>query len=198
VARICFVVGPSLLVAAAIVSLLDIDRSSDRWYDNWVEGALLLPGMALLTGAMLGAGAIVAERDGRLGPIAMLTALLGGATAATAAATRIDGSALVDEGASLAILDKVWGEETPYQFLGFAPFIALFFITLLALAVGLWRARDVPRFVPVFIALGTVLFPIAQTSFEVIEPIYVAAVICWLIGFAPLAMRAQGSRAASS
>ena len=39
VGRTGLVVGPTLFVIAALVSLLDIDRGSDRWYDNWVEGA---------------------------------------------------------------------------------------------------------------------------------------------------------------
>lgn len=188
VTRICFVLGPALLVIAAVVSLLDIDRNSDRWYDNWVEGAILVPGMSIFVGALLGAALIVAERDRRLGTVLVFTSLLA-AVAVGPGVGRMDGAALVAEGIDLDLLDTVYGEETPYQVLPLLPLIMSFFLTQLVLAVGLWRARDVPKFAPIFIALGAILFPVAQTSFEVIEPVYVAAVLCTLVGFGALARR---------
>ena len=71
----------------------------------------------------------------------------------------------------------------------------MLFITEMGLAVGLWRASDVPKAVPVFIVLGEILFITAQSPFEVIEPLYVVAVLCWLAGYGLLSRRPASTQA---
>lgn len=79
-------------------------------------------------------------------------------------------------------LDQAFGDGAPAQGSVINPFLGLLFLTEMGLAVGLWRAANVPKAVPVFIVLGEFLFITAQSSFEVNEPLYVVAVSCWLVG----------------
>lgn len=63
-------------------------------------------------------------------------------------------------------------------------------------ACGLWRVKAKPRWAPLLLAVGAVLFPLAQAQAEPNMLLYVAATISWLLGFAPLglAMRRDAGR----
>lgn len=189
VGRTGLVAGPALFVVAALVSLLDIDRGSDRWYDNWVEGTILLLGVAFFAAALLYAAGVVSERDRRFGILLGFTGLIGAVGMAGPSLIRIVGSVLVEIGVPIETLDQVFGDGGPSQGAVIIPFLGMLFVTEIGLAVGLWRASDVTKAVPVFIVLGEVLFITAQSSFEVIEVLYVTAVGCWLVGYGLLARR---------
>lgn len=76
VGRTGLIAGPALFVTAALVSLFDIDRATDRWYDSWLEGSILLLGAALFAAGLLYAAGVVSERD-RLGIILGFTGVIG-------------------------------------------------------------------------------------------------------------------------
>lgn len=189
VGRTGLIAGPTLFVIAALVSLLDIDRSTDRWYDSWLEGGIILLGAALFAAGLLYAAGIVSERDRRFGIFLGFTGVVGAVGMAGPSIVRIVGSVLLDVGVPIETLDQAFGDGAPAQGSVIIPFLGMLFITEIGLAIGLWRATDVPKAVPVFIVLGEVLFITAQSTFEVNEPVYVIAVFCWLAGYGLLARR---------
>ncbi len=189
VGRTGLITGPALFVIAALVSLFDIDRATDRWYDSWVEGTILLLGVAFFAAGLLYAAGVVAERDRRFGIVLGFTAMIGAVGMAGPSLIRIVGSVLVEVGVPIETLDEVFGDGGPPQGAVIIPFLGMLFVTEMGLAVGLWRASNVTKAIPVFIVLGEFLFITAQTSFEVNEPLYVIAVSSWLIGYGLLARR---------
>jgi hypothetical protein len=189
VGRTGLVAGPAFFVIAALVSLFDIDRATDRWYDSWVEGTILLLGVAFFAAGLLYAAGVVAERDRRFGIVLGFTAMIGAVGMAGPSLIRIVGSVLVEVGVPIETLDEVFGDGGPPQGAVIIPFLGMLFVTEMGLAVGLWRASNVTKAIPVFIVLGEVLFITAQSSFEVNEPLYVIAVSSWLIGYGLLARR---------
>jgi hypothetical protein len=189
VGRTGLIAGPALFVIAALVSLFDIDRATDRWYDSWVEGTILLLGVAFFAAGLLYAAGVVAERDRRFGIVLGFTAMIGAVGMAGPSLIRIVGSVLVEVGVPIETLDEVFGDGGPPQGAVIIPFLGMLFVTEMGLAVGLWRASNVTKAIPVFIVLGEVLFITAQSSFEVNEPLYVIAVSSWLIGYGLLARR---------
>lgn len=189
VGRTGLVVGPGLFVVAAVVSLLDVDRPTDRWYDSWLEGSILLLGVAFFAAGLLYAAGVVSERDRRFGIILGFTALIGAVGMAGPSLIRIVGSGLIEIGVPIETLDEMFGDGGLPQGAVIIPFLGMLFITEMGLAVGLWRASNVPKAVPLFIVLGEILFITAQSPFEVIEPLYVVAVLCWLVGYGLLSRR---------
>jgi hypothetical protein len=189
VGRTGLIAGPALFVVAALVSLFDIDRATDRWYDSWVEGTILLLGVAFFAAGLLYAAGVVAERDRRFGIVLGFTAMIGAVGMAGPSLIRIVGSVLVEVGVPIETLDEVFGDGGPPQGAVIIPFLGMLFVTEMGLAVGLWRASNVTKAIPLFIVLGEVLFITAQSSFEVNEPLYVIAVSSWLIGYGLLARR---------
>lgn len=190
VQRLSLIAGPGLWTVAAIVLFFDIDRGSNRWYDSWVEGALMLGGVGFLIIALQTSARIVSTRYHRLGTVLFLTGTIGAAATVMPISARIIGAALVSEGIPLESLDPTFGGDgnPPVQMSVIAPFLGVYFLSLLGLAFGLWRTEGVPLITPVLLLLGTIAFPIAESPFEVIEPVYLAATLSWLIGFGALAM----------
>jgi hypothetical protein len=165
------------------------DRATDRWYDSWLEGGILLLGAAMFAAGLLYAAGVVSERDRRLGIVLGFTGMIGAVGMAGPSIVRIVGSVLIDVGVPIETLDQAFGDGAPAQGSVIIPFLGLLFLTEMGLAVGLWRATNVLKAVPVFIVLGEFLFITAQSTFEVNEPLYVIAVSCWLIGYGLLARR---------
>ncbi len=189
VGRTGLIAGPSLFLVAAVVSLLDIDRPADRWYDSWIEGTILLLGVAFFAAGLLYAAGVVTERDRRFGIILGFTAMIGAVGMAGPSLVRIVGSGLVEIGVPIETLDEMFGDGGPPQGAVIVPFLLMLFVTEVGLAIGLWRASNVPKAIPILIVLGEVSFITAQSPFEVIEPLYVVAVLCWLAGYGLLARR---------
>jgi hypothetical protein len=103
-------------------------------------------------------------------------------------AVRIIGAGAVATGIAVEQLDPLFGgsDESPTQTLIAAPLLALFFLNLLMLAVGLWRIKEIPRYTPILLVIGTILFPVAQTPFEVNIVAYISSTACWLFALAPV------------
>ena len=115
VGRTGLVAGPALFVIAALVSLLDIDRGTDRWYDSWVEGSIFLLGVALFAAGLLYAAGVVSERDRRFGIVLGFTAMIGAVGMAGPSLVRIVGSGLLEIGVPLDTLDQMFGDAGPPQ-----------------------------------------------------------------------------------
>ena len=59
---------------------------------------------------------------------------------------------------------------------------------LLWFAFGLWRVKARPRFAPVILTIGAILFPMAQAQTVPNMALYITATAAWLLGFAPLGL----------
>jgi hypothetical protein len=78
------------------------------------------------------------------------------------------------------------------------PFIICFFLTFLLVAYGLWRIKTTPRWAPLMLAIGSVLFPMAQAQAEPNIVLYVAATTAWLLGVTLVYGRARWSAGLSA
>lgn len=67
----------------------------------------------------------------------------------------------------------------------FLPFILIFFLNdLVVLPLGLWRSKTGPRFAPVLLVVGAVLFINGQSSDVVNWPAYIGGVTAWFLALA--------------
>lgn len=182
------IIGPGLLVCAALLAAAGIGSATGRWYDNWLEGMLMTTGFSLqLIGLLELCRRIGASRP-VLGILATLTSVIGSMGAIFPSAVRIFAAVELELGFTVEQLDLVHGpsnDGTDPMMIVF-PFVLFFFLNyLVLLPLGLWRSKTGPRFAPLLLAVGTVLFIIGQSSFVVIMPAYVAGVTAWFLGLAP-------------
>lgn len=187
-AGVMLILGPALIVLAAILAALGIGTTTGRWYDNALEGFLLALGFSLQLIGLLALCREIGRTRPLLGIITTLTSVLGTAGAILPSGARIMASGMLALGFTVEQLDVVHGgtDAMAPTDLYIIPFILCFFLNFFLLAFGLWRSKTAPIYAPILLAAGAVLFPIAQTSFEVNMPIYVAATVCWFLALAPL------------
>jgi hypothetical protein len=193
------IIGPGLLVCAALPAAAGIGTTTGRWYDNWLEGMLMATGFSLqLVGLLELCRRIGASRP-VLGILATLTSVIGSMGAIFPSAVRIFAAVEMELGFTVEQLDLIHGPSnngTDPLMIVF-PFVFIFFLNyLVLLPLGLWRSKTGPRFAPLLLVVGTVLFIIGQSSFVVIMPAYVAGVTAWFLGLAPQGLellRAAGS-----
>jgi len=185
------ILGPGLLVCAALLAAAGIGTTTGRWYDNWLEGMLMATGFSLqLIGLLELCRRIGASRP-VLGILTTLTSVLGTTGAIIPSVTRVLSAGELSAGITVEQLDIVHGgrDEMAVTSLVVILFILCFFINYFLLAYGLWRAYAGPRFTPILLVIGSILFFIAQgAAFEVNMPVYIAAVTAWLLGLAPLGL----------
>jgi hypothetical protein len=183
------IAGPALIVAAALVAAAGLATTTGRWYDNWLEGLLMLLGYSLQLIGWLALGRLIGATRPVLGLLITITSVLGTSGAILPSAVRIFSAGELALGVSRDQLDVVHGisgESSIANLLVF-PFILCFFLNYILLAYGLWRTGSARRHTPALLVIGVVLFIIAQgASFEVNMPAYIAAVTLWLAAFAPL------------
>jgi len=190
-AGLLLIVGPLLLVCAALIAASGIGTTAGRWYENQLEGILMAIGFALqLIGLVEMSRRIGASRP-VLGILATLTSVIGTIGAIFPAAVRILASVFLNLGFSVEQLDRVYAssEQGPDPMLVFLPFILVFFLNyLVVLPLGLWRSKTGPPFAPVLIVVGAILFIIGQSSDEVGWPAYIAGVTAWFLALASLGL----------
>lgn len=186
-AGITLIAGPLLLVIAAIVAAAGIGSVTGRWYENFPEGALMIIGFSLLIIGLQALSRRIGLSMPRLGIVIALISALGIAGAIMPSFARVEGSNLVARGITAEQLDLVHNAETmtPAEFF-ILPFVICFFLSFLLIAYGLWRVKATPRWAPLMLAIGSVLFPMAQGQAEPNMVLYVAATTAWLLGFAPV------------
>ena len=188
-AGVLLIVGPGLVVCAALLAAAGIGTTTGRWYDNRLEGVLMATGFSLqLVGLVELCRRIGASRP-LLGILTLLTSALGTAGAIFPSAVRIFAAVELELGFTVAQLDLVHGpnsDGTDPLMIVF-PFVLCFFLTyILLLPLGLWRSKTGLRFSPLLLVIGTILFIIGQSSFDVNMPAYIAGVTAWLLGLAPI------------
>lgn len=188
-AGMLLIVGPGLIVCAALLAAAGVGTTTGRWYDNRLEGILMATGFSLqLVGLVELCRRIGASRP-VLGVLTLLASALGTAGAIFPSAVRIFAATELDLGFTVAQLDRVHGPSSdgadPLMIV--FPFVLCFFLTyVLLLPLGLWRSKTGPRFSPLLLVIGTVFFIMGQSSFEVNMPAYIAGVSAWLLGLAPI------------
>ncbi len=190
-AGVGLIVGPALVLLAALASAAGIGTITGRWYDNVLEGMLMLVGFSLQLIGLLALARWIGQSKPLLGTVLTVTSVLGTTGAILPAAVRVLSLAELTLGISMQQLDIVHGATeaaNPVEPLIF-PFVLFFFVNYLLLAFGLWRTSTGPRFVPVVLVIGTVLFPIGQGAFDVNYPLYIAAVVAWLLALASLGLQ---------
>jgi len=194
------ITGPALIVAAALVAAAGMATTTGRWYDNWLEGLLMLLGFSLQLTGLLALCRLIGATRPALGVVMTVTSVLGTTGAILPSATRIFSAGELALGVSMEQLDAVHGlsGEGSIAELIALPFVLCFFLNYLFLAYGLWRTGSARRYAPALLVIGVVLFIVAQgVSFEVNMPAYVAAVTLWLLALAPMGidmLRAADSR----
>jgi hypothetical protein len=188
-AGITLIAGPLLLVIAAIVAAAGLGTTTGRWYENFPEGALMIVGFSLLIIGLQALSGRIGLSMPRLGIVIALMSVFGIAGAIMPSFTRVEGSIMVARGITAEQLDLVHNAETmtPAEFF-ILPFIICFFLSFLLIAYGLWRVKASPRWAPLVLAAGSILFPMAQAQAEPNMVLYIAATTAWLLGFAPVGM----------
>ena len=183
------IVGPLLLVTAAVVATAGIGTTTGRWYENFLEGGLMITGFALLIIGLQALSRLIGQSMPRLGIVTAILSAFGIAGAIMPSFTRIEGSIMVARGITVDQLDVVHNAETMTSGEYFLlPFVLCFFLSFLLIAYGLWQVKATPRFAPVMLAVGSFLFPMAQAQAVPNFALYVAATAAWLLGFAPLGL----------
>ena len=190
-AGLSLLIGPGLVVSAALLAAAGIGTTTTRWYDNQLEGLLMASGFSLqLVGLVELCRRIGAERP-LLGTIITFTSAIGTMGSIFPAAVRIFSAVELDLGITVAQLDRIYGPASDGidPMIIVFPFVLFFFINYLLLSFGLWRSKIAPRVSPILLVIGTILFIIGQSSFEVGYPAYIGGVIAWFLGLTPISWR---------
>ena len=185
------IVGPLLLVCAALVAASGISTATGRWYDNQQEGILMAAGFALQLIGLVELSRRIGANRPILGIMAILTSVIGTAGAIFPAAVRILAAVYLNLGFSVEQLDRVYGtsDDGSDPMIIFIPFILFFFLNyLVVLPLGLWRSKTGPRFAPLLLAVGAILFIMGQSSFKVVWPAYIGGVTIWFLALASLGL----------
>ena len=191
------ILGPALIVCAALLAAAGIGTSSGRWYDNQVEGMLMVAGFPLQLIGLLELCRRIGASHPVLGIVTTLTSALGTAGAILPSTVRILSAAELKLGITVAQLDRVHGaaDTGADPMLIVIPFILCFFLNYLLLALGLWRAKLAPGYTSILLAAGCVFFVLGQGTFEVNFPAYIAGTGAWFLGLAPLGAKLLRSSA---
>lgn len=186
-AGMLLIVGPLLLVLAALLAAAGIGTTTGRWYDNQLEGMLMATGFSLQLVGLVELYRRIGASQPFLGILATLITMIGIVGAIFPVAVRIIGAVHLNLGFSVEQLDLVYGtsEDGTDPMLILIPFLLCFFLNyLVVLPLGLWRSKVGLRYAPVLLVVGAILFIVGQSSFEVIWPAYIGGVTAWFLALA--------------
>lgn len=186
-AGVLLIVGPLLLVCAAVLAAAGIGTTTGRWYDNQLEGMLMATGFALQLVGLVELCRRMGASKPILGILATLTSVIGTIGSVFPIAVRVIGAVHLSLGFSVEQLDRVYGssEDGTDPLLIVLPFIIIFFLNyLVLLPLGLWRSKTGPRYAPILLMIGVVLYIMGQGSFEVNYPAYIGGVTAWFVALA--------------
>lgn len=190
-AGVLLIVGSMVLVTAALLAASGTGTTTGRWYDNQLEGMLMASGFSLQLVGLLEICRRIGARRPILGILATLTSVIGTVGAIFPAAVRILAAVELKLGFTVVQLDRVYGpsEGETDPLLIVLPFILCFFLNfLLVLPLGLWRSNTGPRFAPLLLLTGAILFIKGQSSFEVNWPAYIGGVTAWFLALTGLGL----------
>ena len=183
-AGVLLIVGPLLLVCAALVAAAGIGTTSGRWYDNRLEGVLMAAGFGLQLIGLLELSRRIGASRPILGVLAALASAIGTIGAIFPVAARITGAAGLEMGLTVEQLDRIFGasDDGTNPSMAVLPFLLIFFLNyLVLLPLSLWRSKTGPRFAPLLLVIGSVLFIVGQSAFEVVWPAYIGGVTAWFL-----------------
>lgn len=187
-AGVLLIIGPGLVVCAALLAAAGIGTATGRWYDNQLEGLLMATGFSLQLVGLLELCRRIGATRPVLGILATLTSVIGSMGAIFPSAVRIFAAVELELGFTVEQLDRIHGpsNDGADPLMVVFPFVLFFFLNyLVLLPLGLWRSKTGPRFAPLLLVVGTILFIIGQSSFEVNMLAYVAGVSAWFLALAP-------------
>lgn len=184
VAGVCMIAAPLLFLAAAIVSpRLDSDEGAqlavvaenlDRWY---ISSLLYFASLVLFVPAVLGLMHMLRERETGLGHVGGGFALLGTLCAIGGTAIGFVVWQMVQGGADTAQMTALYERVNGTAGIFIPFYIGAFAITLgmLALSLGLLRAKVVHWSTALAISAGLVVFAVGYATFSVALLIVAAA-----------------------
>ena len=169
VVGLCLVLGPLLLLVATFVIPDEGEEEAEEYLATIADetgraeaGAILFYlGFVLLTVGIFGIIHLLRNRAVVLGHIGGVLAVVGAISFAALVATTFYDIALAespDREAAVAIYDSL--EDTAGFFVVLIPALIGTALGLLLLAIGLWRARIAPVWVPIVVLAGLVLVSI--------------------------------------
>lgn len=184
---LAFIVGPLLLVSAALAFRLGIGISS-HGVSSWVEGVLMTLAFLIFVPIYLHLARIMGQRAPRLGLVCTITGL-GIGLGMVPASVRIMQAGLDQLGVDVAVFSL----QSPGQMV-LVLWMALGLFTTIFLGVGFLVKGGLPRWTAVLLILAPIVFMMGQGGDESIAAwqiniMYPLACLLYFAAFAPIGWR---------
>jgi hypothetical protein len=184
---LAFIVGPLLLVSAALTFRLGIGLTS-YGVSSWVEGVLMTLAMLIFVPIYLHLARVMGQHAPRLGLVCTVTGL-GIGLGMIPASIRITQAGLDQLGVDVAVFSlQSPGQMVLVLWMGFG------MLTTILLGVGFLVYGGLPRWTAVLLILAPIVFMMGQGGDETIAAwqiniMYPLACILYLAAFAPIGWR---------
>ncbi len=184
---LAFIVGPLLLITAALTFLLGIGVSS-HGVSSWVEGVLMTLAFLIFVPIYLHLARVLGQRAPRLGLVCTVTGL-GIGLGMVPASVRIMQAGLDQLGVDVAVFSL----QSPGQMV-LVLWMALGLFTTIFLGVGFLVKGGLPRWTAVLLILAPIVFMMGQGGDESIAAwqiniMYPLACLLYFAAFAPIGWR---------
>jgi hypothetical protein len=184
---LAFIVGPLLLVSAALTFRLGIGLSS-HGVSSWVEGVLMTLAMLIFVPIYLHLARVLGQRAPRLGLVCTITGL-GIGLGIVPASVRIMQAGLDQLGVDVAVFSlQSPGQMVLVLWMGFG------MLTTILLGIGFLVYGGLPRWTAVLLILAPIVFVMGQGGDESIAAwqiniMYPLSCLLYLAAFAPIGWR---------
>ncbi|MBX3055186.1 MAG: hypothetical protein KF770_01820 [Anaerolineae bacterium] len=184
---LAFIVGPLLLVSAALAFRLGVGMSS-HGVSSWVEGVLMALAFLIFVPIYLHLARVLGQRAPRLGLVCTVTGL-GIGLGMVPSSVRITQAGLDQLGVDVAVFSL----QPPGQMV-LVLWMALGLFTTIFLGIGFLVKGGVPRWTAVLLILAPIVFMMGQGGDESIAAwqiniMYPLACILYFAAFAPIGWR---------
>lgn len=181
-----FIMGPLLWFVGSLFMPLG----------NLGVGGMIAPfGVALLIPVFMELGRWIGQEQPRFGFVCAVLALLTTAGNTAAMFGWATGEALTNDLGLTSDETWLYSSNDPYIF-PFGLMAALFPIMTLLIAIGLWRNRLAPRWIPALIGVASISFLVFVVGGYMEETLFPVPVLMWLVALAPLGWRYLSGKAA--
>jgi len=184
---LAFIVGPLLLITAALTFLLGIGRSS-HGVTSWVEGVLMTLAFLLFVPIYLHLARVLGQRSPRLGLVCTITGL-GIGLGMVPASIRLTQVGLDQLGVDVALFSL----QPPGQ-AALVLWMGLGLLTTILLGIGFLVNGGLPRWTAVLLILAPIVFIMGQGGDESIawwqiNIMYPLGCVLYFAAFAPIGWR---------
>ncbi len=184
---LAFIVGPLLLITAALTFLLGIGVSS-HGVSSWVEGVLMTLAFLLFVPIYLHLARVLGQHAPRLGLVCTITGL-GIGLGMVPASVRITQAGLDQLGVDVAVFSL----QSPGQMV-LVLWMGLGLLTTILLGIGFLVNGGLPRWTAVLLILAPIVFIMGQGGDESIAAwqvniMYPLGCLLYLAAFAPIGWR---------